>query len=387
MSGTARRATRSEPHRYFEWKNPLSGQVLTLREMPGVSPHTEILKALTTPEVVEVELTIDGVKTKKEVVFHVPRGSPSYQRMPKAPVENRIGFISLDETEEEFDISITAEEQRSWELVHHKGLEPSERYPKPRPCVWYGAEDVRPHEMLLRVPGDRWVLVFGWSGLNRELTKQEACYWIYRINGYELPIDLREFSTGPAVVDFPRLKPAWSRAAGAGVDGAHLKAPAADEDGRDPQPSPGAAGCLEVPDGPRGPAPPPPAAPSTATAPEDLDRIAMAPDPPIPPTPSNPPPEKTDYDAIYAYLVGVSRLEATIFAFMRDRHVATEKEIRDGPYKGKTRTWDAIKSAIKRLKRTLGRCLDPGIKDDAHRVRFGWSDRDRTITKTLVRRQ
>jgi hypothetical protein len=195
-----------------------------LPEMRGYSPHPEILKAITDPEVTKVEWIVDGVKHEKEVVFNELKVPPSCQRMPKALVENRISFINLGGTEDEFDISIPAEEQRSWELVHHQGLAPSERYPKPRPCIWYGAEGIRPHEMLLRVPGDRWVLVFSWSGLNRELTKQEACYWLYRINGYELPIDLREFSTGPAVVDYPRLNPVWRPPGGADHSAAGLVA-------------------------------------------------------------------------------------------------------------------------------------------------------------------
>jgi hypothetical protein len=100
------------------------------------------------------------------------------------------------------------------------------------------------------------------------------------------------------------------------------------------------------------------------------------------------PPGDIDYEAIYAYLVGVSRLGAAIFAFMKKRRVATEEDILAGPYKGKTRKWETIVTAIKRLNRALASSMmDPEIKDDARRFRFRCSDRDRTITKKVVPRR
>jgi hypothetical protein len=122
---------------------------------------------------------------------------------------------------------------------------------------------------------------------------------------------------------------------------------------------------------------------SEYATPADLELLEALPEGEDP----TPTAEDVDYQAIYIYLVGVSPLGATIFAFMKDHRVATEEDIRTGPYKGEPVTWEGIKTAIKRLNAELARCVDPGIKADAHRVRFRRSERDRTITMNVVPRR
>jgi hypothetical protein len=46
MSTERRRDPRSKPRRYFKWRDPFSGQVHTLREKPGVSPHPYVRRSL-----------------------------------------------------------------------------------------------------------------------------------------------------------------------------------------------------------------------------------------------------------------------------------------------------------------------------------------------------
>jgi hypothetical protein len=160
--------------------------------------------------------------------------------------ENWRLFIDLKNRTQGFDISAPIDEDRKWRAVEdakRKGEAPPQYDPPPRQCVWDGCKLDRPAEKLYRLSrarrrGDRWVLDYPGRDdlLGRELTTQEAAYWIRRINRYALPPDLGSITTATTDDAYPRLDPA--RRPGpeppTRSDGRELPAPDSTDDPSDP---------------------------------------------------------------------------------------------------------------------------------------------------------
>ena len=91
----------------------------------------------------------------------------------------------------ELNIKYPIVEQYYWEQAR-KGNPSAKAYPNPRQCLWSVKKRGEFVEALFRAPVDRWVLMFDTpedgdapSGHNlppnREVTAEEACYWLRRV--------------------------------------------------------------------------------------------------------------------------------------------------------------------------------------------------------------
>jgi hypothetical protein len=132
--------------------------------------------------------------------------------------ENSLLIRNLRNRERWVDISAAIDEDRRWEAAEdatRKGEAPPQYDHPPRQCVWDGCRRGLPEKLYrfsrARHGKDRWVLAYQGRDdlLNRELTPEQAAYWILRINGYALPPDLGSITTATTDDAYPRLRPDW----------------------------------------------------------------------------------------------------------------------------------------------------------------------------------
>jgi hypothetical protein len=125
-------------------------------------------------------------------------------------------FTALDNSEQQFTISASIDEDRKWRAVEdakRKGEAPPQYDREPRQSVWPSRMSDRPGETLYRLSGyqsrvDRWILVIP-GRVNRELKPEVAIDWICRINAYDLPSDLGSITTAPTDADLLRQDRDW----------------------------------------------------------------------------------------------------------------------------------------------------------------------------------
>jgi hypothetical protein len=138
------------------------------------------------------------------------------RRSFEADSDDVFSFINLKGELETFDFSIPAARHSAWLVRQRKRRGRPRDGVNPIQSVWSGRADDRLDEMLVRL-GARWVLVSSTfepaeSVLtpNREVTQQDACFWLRWLNEYRVPAELEEFSTCLVGCEVPtRLSRDW----------------------------------------------------------------------------------------------------------------------------------------------------------------------------------
>jgi len=118
---------------------------------------------------------------------------------PAIDPENLFNFYDLDGNERSFDISQPAKKKHVWFPSEKSG---------------------RLDEMLVGLDGGRWVLMYNPPDLaedpstlvtppHREVTAEEACYWIMNVSSSELPPELLLFAPRSTDTNYFRLQRDW----------------------------------------------------------------------------------------------------------------------------------------------------------------------------------
>jgi hypothetical protein len=125
-------------------------------------------------------------------------------------------YIDREGDEWEVDLSGLKEDDLSWKAMYKSRMKgPPHDGPEPRRRVWKSWRGDRPDEILYIIPdnqgrADHGLLRFpGRDDIqDRKLNLAESTYWL-KINGHEIPSDLRHITTATTDAAYPLLHRDW----------------------------------------------------------------------------------------------------------------------------------------------------------------------------------